>query len=298
MTLPSVSVVGPGKLGVALAKLAASAGYRVNAIGGRNASRVGAAAASIGGEVQALSVPEAAAASDLVFLTVSDAAIEEVAAELSRAGSMRDGSVLAHCSGALTSELLASVKVNPKVSVASFHPLQTFPTVEMAVANLAGSHCFLEGDAPALEVLAAFGAALGTQCVRIETRAKVLYHAGAVISCAYLCSLIDAALAANEAAGIERGSAMKALLPLIESTLSGIATMGPEAALTGPIQRGDAKTVEMHVRALGTVSPQLQHLYRVMGSQTLALAARSKPFDEATLAALHRVLDEPGGEVS
>lgn len=296
MTRPSISIIGPGKVGTALAKLAFAAGYCVGAMGGRVASRVAEAAATVGGQTQALSIAEAAAASELVFLTVSDSAIESVAGELARTGSMKDGSVLVHCSGALTSERLAPVQSNPSVAVASFHPLQTFPTVESALASLPGSHCFLEGDARAIEMLEDFGAALGTHCVRIETHAKVLYHAGAVFACNYLCSLIDVALSANEAAGIDRGVAMTALRPLIETTLDNIARLGPEAALTGPIQRGDSRTVEMHVRALAQVNPQFEQLYRVLGARTLELAERSNPTDEATLAAMRRVLDAVDSE--
>lgn len=290
MKRPSISIVGPGKVGTALARLAAAAGYSVNAIGGRDATQASAAATSVGDQTQALSVEEAAAASELVILAVLDSAIEEVALGLARAGSMQDGSVLVHCSGALTSELLAPVKANASVSVASFHPLQTFPTIESAMTSLPGSHCFLEGDDRALVMLEAFGAALGTQCVRIETAGKVLYHAGAVLACNYLCGLIDAALGANEAAGIGRGTAMTALRPLIETTLANIANLGPAAALTGPIQRGDAQTVALHMRALEDAAPNLAHLYQTLGESTLSLAEGKASFDEATRAALRRAL--------
>lgn len=273
---PSISIIGPGKLGVALAKLARSAGYRVTAVAGRDRGRAQVAAAAIGPETQALTPVEAASTSDLIFLTVSDSAIRAVAEDLAAAAAISDGSILVHCSGALTSEILASVQEDRQVAVASFHPLQTFPTVARAEADLPGSSCFLEGDARALEVLEVFGAEIGTQCVRIETRAKVLYHAGAVIACNYLCALMDAALSATEAAGVERTTAWPALQPLIQSTFENIGLLGPAAALTGPIQRGDGETVALHLRAIEESAPELGTLYRALGLHTLELATREE----------------------
>jgi predicted short-subunit dehydrogenase-like oxidoreductase (DUF2520 family) len=290
---PSISIIGPGKVGVALAKLARSAGYRVTAVGGRDPGKVRVAAGAIGPETRALTSVEAAGASELVFLTVSDSAIQGVAEELAAAKALRPGSVLVHCSGALTSEILAPVQGSAEFAVASFHPLQTFPSVARAEADLPGSHCFLEGDARALEILENFGAAIGTHCVRIETEAKVLYHASAVIACNYLCALMDAALRSSEAAGIERSTAWPALEPLILSTLENIGRLGPAAALTGPIQRGDRDTVAMHLRALERAAPELGALYRGLGLQTLDLALQGRAAAELSseeIQALRRLL--------
>ncbi len=292
MKRPAISIIGPGKVGGALAELAISAGYRVVAVAGRDRARSEAAAARVGPDTRALSPVDAARAGELVFLSVTDASIENVARELGEAKALNHDSVLVHCSGALTSEVLAVAQRDRRVAVASFHPLQTFPTVEQAVASLPGSHCFLEGDSRALEVLETFGSAIGTHCVRIETRAKLLYHAGAVIACNYLCTLMDAALVATEAAGIERHTAWLALQPLVQATLENIAKLGPEAALTGPIQRGDPKTVELHLRALSASAPELMTLYRALGSRTLDLAKRSGGQDDASLAALREVLGD------
>lgn len=271
---PPISIIGPGKVGVALAKLARSAGYRIAAVAGRDPGRTQQAAAEIGPETRALAPVEAASASELIFLTVSDAAIRSVAEQLASAGALKEDSVLVHCSGALTSEILAGLWGSRSIAVASFHPLQSFPTVERAEANLPGSHCFLEGDDRALDVLEAFGADIGTHCVRIETPSKALYHAGAVIACNYLCALMDTALEVTEAAGIERSIAWPALQPLIQSTLDNIGRLGPAGALTGPIQRGDGETVAVHLRALEKSAPDLRSLYCALGDRTLDLATQ------------------------
>ncbi len=293
MLRPTISVIGPGKVGIALARLASSAGYRVVALAGRDLPRTEAAAAEISAETRALPPAEAARASELVFLTVSDSSIEGLARDLADAAALNDGSVLVHCSGSLTSEILAPAQRDRAVAVASFHPLQTFPSVEQAETSLPGSHCFLEGDPRALEVLEVFGAAIGTHCVRIETRAKVLYHSGAVIACNYFCALMDAALSATEAAGIDRRIAWPALQPLVQTTLDNITQLGSGAALTGPIQRGDAETVELQLRALGDSAPELRTLYQALGVWTLDLAKRTGSLDETSAEALRQVLTRP-----
>lgn len=292
MNRPTIAIIGPGKVGSALAILARDAGYDIVAVGGRDEARVRAVASEVGNDVQALSVTAAAASSEFVILTVSDAAVQSVAEKIAQAASLASGAIVVHCSGALTSEVLSSVKTQPDISTGSFHPLQTFPNVESALESLPGSHSFIEGDARAVEVLERFGADIGTTCVPIETESKVLYHASAVMACNYLCSLIDAALTANEAAGIDRGVAVQALRPLIQATLDNIVSLGPEAALTGPIQRGDAQTVALHAQALSQVSPELQALYRALGSWTVSLASRSKEQGQAEIAALESALGE------
>lgn len=294
---PRLSVIGPGKVGIALATLARDAGYRVHAVAGRNEARSRVAAEELGPDVSVVSPVEAAATAELLLLTVSDAAIPALVDELLAGGRLTPGCVVAHCSGAVTSEVLAPLRalgalggVDEQVAVASFHPLQTFPTVAAARGSLPGSHCFLEGDANAVEVLEALGGAIGAKCVRIQTDAKVLYHAAAVMASNYLCALLDAALATHEASGIDRETGMAALRPLVQSTLDNIATMGPEAALTGPIQRGDVPTVKLHLTALADASPDLEALYRLLGERTIALATNSGALDRPTQEELSQLI--------
>lgn len=295
MKRPAISLIGPGKVGTALGGLARAAGYRVVAFGGRDVSRAEIAARSIGVDTQACSIVEAAGAGDLVFLTVSDAAIESTAQRIIDAGALRGDAVLVHCSGALTSEVLCGARSVGNVAVASFHPLQTFPTVASARADLPGSQAFLEGDSRALESLERFGEAIGVHCVRIETRAKVLYHAGAVIACNYASVLMDAALTSMEAAGIPRDTAWPALAPLVRATLVNVAELGPAAALTGPIQRGDARTVALHVRALSEQAPSLVPLYRTMGDWAVGLAQRSGSLDAEAAQIVREALQDESG---
>jgi predicted short-subunit dehydrogenase-like oxidoreductase (DUF2520 family) len=287
---PSIAIIGAGKVGTAVGVLASRAGYRVAAVAGRDHRRTEQAASRIGAGVPALSPCEAADRADLVLLTVSDDAIEAACRELVSARALARGNVVAHCSGALSSECLDPARRECGCHVASFHPLQSFPTVEAALASLPGSYCFDEGDEAALEAVEELGTAIGAHCVRIETRHKVLYHAAAVMACNYLTGLLDAALSLATGARIERETAWQALEPLIRATLANISKLGTEAALTGPIARGDVRTVIAHLAALDERGGELSGLYRALGSWTVDLALRKGSIDETAARALLEAL--------
>ena len=277
-------------MGTAVGALAARAGYRVTAVAGRDRLRTERAASRIGAEVPVLSPREAAGRAELVLLAVPDDAIEAACRELVAARAFARGSLVAHCSGALSSESLDPARRELGCHVASFHPLQSFPTIEAALASLPGSYCFDEGDEAALEALEELGAAIGARCVRIETQHKILYHAAAVMACNYLTGLLDAALTLAAAAQIERQTAWRALEPLIRATVENISKLGAEGALTGPIARGDLGTVSAHLTALDERAPELSGLYRALGSWTVDLALRKGSIDETAARALLEAL--------
>jgi predicted short-subunit dehydrogenase-like oxidoreductase (DUF2520 family) len=287
---PDIAIVGPGVVGTALGVLAAGSGYRVAAVGGRRAPQAKAAAARIGPGVRSCRIDEAARCGRLVLLTVPDDAIETVCGELARAGAFARGAVVAHCSGALSSEVLAPARDRCGAAVGSLHPLQTFADVDAAVAAFPGTHCFIEGDEPAAGELAALAEAIGGRAVRIAADAKPLYHAAAVLACSHLTCLLDAALVAAGRAGIPGAQAGEALRPLVEATVANVFRTGPAAALTGPIARGDHALVARQVRRLAAEDPHLAALYRALGEWAVALALRKGSIDPPAAERLRKAL--------
>ena len=288
---PDISIIGPGKVGTAIGILAAKAGYRIVAVAGRTARSARSAAERIGGGVRAVAPAEAASAGGLVLLTVPDEAIQVLCEELAGRGAFAEGAIVAHCCGALGSEVLAAAQSRCGCAVGSMHPLQTFPTVEAAVAKLPGTWCFAEGDDKAVAALVELAGAIGAKAVRMKAAGRALYHASAVMACNYLVALIDAALALAQRAGIDRQTAAKALEPLVRATVDNVAELGPEKALTGPIARGDRGTVERHLKALAECPPELANFYRAAGAWTADLARRKGTIDGATAEALRQLLN-------
>jgi len=289
---PDIAIIGPGRVGTAIAKLARGAGYRIAAVAGRDAARAAHAAETIGPGVTMCDPAQAARAAALVLLTVPDDAIEPVCRRLGEAGAFGRGAVVAHCSGALSSDVLAAARVKCGCSIASVHPLQTFPTVEAAIERLAGSYFFCEGDDAALEVLERLVADIGGKAMRIDAAAKAAYHAAAVMACNHLVSLIDAAGQLAGLAGIDPTVYLAACEPMVRAAVENVFSMGPGRALTGPVARGDVSTITGHVEALRAAPAELRRFYAAAARWTVDLALRNGRIDGPTARLLLERLDE------
>ncbi len=291
---PDIAIIGPGVVGTTLGILAGRAGWPVAGVAGRDLRRARAAAEAIGPGVRAGPPDRIARGAGLVLLTVPDDAIGRVCRQLAEAGGFSSGCVAAHCSGALSSEVLSPARDRCGAAVGSVHPLQTFPAVGEAVERFAGTYCFCEGDGAAVAVLEALAEAVGARAVRLATPAKPLYHAAAVMACNYLTALLDAALEAAERAGIDRDLAAAAFEPIVRATVDNALALGPAKALTGPIARGDEALVARQLEALAAARPPLAALYRALGHRAVELALDKGTIDEKKAGALRGILSANG----
>ncbi|MCP4376065.1 MAG: DUF2520 domain-containing protein, partial [bacterium] len=264
-----ISIIGCGKVGSVIAQLATLSGRNVVALASRNNDHASDLGKRIGIPEAVCDISQAAGAGGLVLLTVSDDAIEPLCESLSRDGVFATGCTVAHCSGALGSDILSSARDSCACLIASMHPLATFPTVDDALEKFSGTYCFCEGDTEARSELMNLASDLGAKPMSISSDAKVLYHTAAVMACNYLTGLMDAAITLCEQAGVDRGVALSALGPLVGATLENITKLGPASALTGPIARGDTQTVAHHLDALKKCDSILQDFYRIAGKWTL-----------------------------
>lgn len=291
----TVGIIGPGKVGTTLGILAKKSSRYNVIVGGRNPEKARAAAEQIDRDTKFCGIDEAASESDIVLLTVPDDCIETISNELAENGSFSDKTIVAHCSGALSSDVLHAAYQKCGSSIASMHPLQTFPDIESALTNVSGTFCYYEGSSSALAILKEFIIDIGFNPVAIDKKSKVLYHATAVFACNYLSSLMDAALETGMLAGIDKDIMWKSLSPLVHATISNIEKNGPEAALTGPIARGDINTVMNHLKSLEENCDgdrRLSVLYAVLGIQTVDLAVRKGNLSKEKALQLIRELEK------
>jgi predicted short-subunit dehydrogenase-like oxidoreductase (DUF2520 family) len=289
-TKPSIAIIGAGKVGLTIGVLAREKGYRICAVAGRNQQRLE-HAASLLGSAPILSIEDAATTADILFLSVSDDAIEPLCAELAGKKRFKLEQIVVHFSGALSSEALAPAR-DAGALVASTHPLQTFSNLDSAMSAMPGTYWFCEGDAAALNVLKQFIIEIDGHPRLIPTDKKALYHAASVIACNYLDSLMDIALKVAEEASLDRSEAWQVLEPLVQATLKNISSSGTVNALTGPIARGDCKTVERHIEALSATDVEVADLYKMLGLWTAKISAR-KGLPPEQINALKQVLTRP-----
>jgi predicted short-subunit dehydrogenase-like oxidoreductase (DUF2520 family) len=103
--------------------------------------------------------------------------------------------------------------------------------------------------------------------ITIPTHRRPLYHAAAVFASNYVAALLHEGVSIFQEAGASREEAERALTALARGTLENVEELGLDAALTGPLVRGDADTVELHLRSL---DPAQAELYAELGRRTLA----------------------------
>ena len=209
----AVRVIGPGRAGLSLARGLEKAGWRVLDVLGRGDDVAGAAEGA-----------------DLLVIATPDSAIASVAAAVQPL----EGCAVAHLAGALGLGVLA-----PHGRRASIHPLRSLPTTS---SDLSGAWFAVAGDAIARDVVAD----LDGRLVEVDDAARTAYHAAAVMASNHLVALLGAVDRVAAGAGVP----LDAFLDLVRGTVDNVAVLGPEAALTGPVARGDWDTVARHLAAV------------------------------------------------
>ncbi len=210
----------------------------------------------------------------VTMLAVTDDQIAPVCAALAAHGRL-GGSVVFHCSGAKTSAELASA-AQAGASVASVHPIRSFADPGAVARHFGGTFCGIEGDTVALDLLGAALAQIDARPVPIDAAAKTVYHAASVFASNYLVTVLDAALRAYQAAGIDDEVARALAEPLARETMDNVFRLGPVLALSGPIARGDLATVARQQTAVAAWDAPTGHLYAALVEATTALAQRKR----------------------
>jgi len=268
--MSTLNIVGAGHVGRTLGRLFAARGvFAVQDVRTRSLASARAAVAFIGAGT---AVDAGMRPADVWMLAVADDAIAGVAEALAQAGPMARATVF-HCSGAKGAGELDALRRAGAV-VASVHPVRSFADPAAVAAAFDGTFCGVEGDADALDVLLPAFEAIGARPVRIDPAAKTVYHAAAVFASNYLVTVMDAALRAYEAAGIPADVARELARPLATETLANVLRLGPAAALSGPIARGDAATVARQHAAVTTWDAPTGALYDALAAATWDLARR------------------------
>jgi predicted short-subunit dehydrogenase-like oxidoreductase (DUF2520 family) len=268
----TLNIIGAGHVGRVFGRVFAAAGcFAVQDVLTRKLASAQQAADFIGSGRAVGSMAELRRA-DVIMLAVGDDQIAPVCAELA-AAHLLAGVIVFHCSGALSSLQLQDA-ARAGAFVASVHPIRSFADPEAVARSFDGTYCGVEGDAAALAVLDQGLRACGARPVAIDVSAKTVYHAAAVFASNYLVTLVDAALRAYQAAGIPEPVARELAQPLAMETLANAFRLGPAAALSGPIARGDMATVARQQRAVEQWDGAAGQLYQALVAPTADLARR------------------------
>lgn len=210
--------------------------------------------------------------SNMFLITVPDSEITKVDGLLALLDLNFNESLFVHFSGSRNIYALSSLK-SKGGNVASFHIMQSFPTRKKV--NLKNSFVAIESDNSAItELLSQIAADLEMETLNIKPEEKVYYHLLGVLASNFLSGNMYSAEICNELIDNSIPDLYKLLKPIVNSTFSNISKQGAVESLSGPIERGDFETVEMHINALRNNNELLLHY--LSNSIILLDAAHSK----------------------
>jgi predicted short-subunit dehydrogenase-like oxidoreductase (DUF2520 family) len=278
----SVFILGAGRAGQGLARALVASGVEVVGLHGRRAEPSSHVAITAG------PLPPALSRADVVLVTVRDAQLEDALAVLARAV-LGDGAVVLHASGSVDPAGLAPLRAAGH-PCGTFHPLLPFADPLRAAARLRGAWIGVDGDAPAVVAARMLAGCLEAHALSIPRGAKPRYHAAAVLASNFPTVLWAVAERLLKESGIDADAARGAVLSLMSTAVDNLAGASAADALTGPIARGDAATVRIHLAALET-DPAAREAYRVLSLEALALA-REAHGDADALHEIGALLDD------
>ena len=261
-----IGFLGAGKVGTTLGKYFAEHSVEVAGYYSRSISSASEAAAFTGSRVFE-TARDVLAASDVLFLTVPDGAIRTVYDALPK--ELLRGKILCHASGALTAKEAFPDIEKYGGSGCSVHPLFAVSD-KNAYRELVDVFFAVEGTPACLPRMTAWLRSIGLHAQRIDGSRKRLYHAAAVVASNHVVALFAEAMDMLEACGFDETAARAALAPLFLGNARHVAEDGPQKALTGPVERGDATTVEKHLEALEDADDRA--LYRLLTKRLLKIA--------------------------
>lgn len=243
----TISFLGAGALASGLALSFHLQGFAVDEIIARPGAASQRDAAKLARTVgaTATTIGSARLDCDLLWFAVPDEAIENVAKRLARKSALPR--IALHASGALSSRALLALAARG-VHVGSAHPMMTF--VKGEPPSLEGVWFAVEGAVVALRAARALARTVGARSFMIRAEDKVFYHAFGAMLSPMLATELVAAECIGRRAGIRPRDLHSIMEPIILRTAQNLLRGGAAKSFSGPLARGDVRTVESHLRAL------------------------------------------------
>lgn len=273
--------MGAGRAGRGLARAFREGGVDVVGVHGRRQFVDGPITISTG------AIPPAIGSADVVLVTVQDRQLPAALAEL-RAAPLAPGAVILHASGSAHPRAAMQQNRAQGHPMGTFHPLVPIPDPERAPALLRGAWVGVDGDLEAVRVARDLAIRVGAHVLPIPREGRSAYHAAAVMASNFPTVLAGLATSLMHRVGVEESTARSAVRHLMRAAVTNLADAEPDAALTGPISRGDVDTVASHLEVLAA-TPELDAVYRALSVAAIPFAA-AQGTDPAALARISELL--------
>lgn len=270
-----IGFIGTGKAAFSLGKHISLFGcgeYVVSGYLGRNPASAEEAAAFAGGKAFA-DAREIFEASDLVFLAVPDGSIAPVWESVADTAAST-GKIVAHLSGMHSSLIFEGAKDG---RAGSLHPILAIFDKTTAYKSLEKAYFTIEGGAPFIDFASGLLKKTGNGFAEIAADKKTLYHAASSTVSNLVCALAYAGKSLYEACELPSDFSDNAWRLLFLENAKNVDKLGPVSALTGPLERADAGTIEAHLRALSAYDSKYGDAYRALSLVLLDTAREKHP---------------------
>lgn len=282
-----VGIVSAGRVGAALGAALARAGHEIVAVSGVSNDTLHRAERMLPG-VAVLPPDEVVAAADFVVLAVPDDALRSLVAGLAATDAWRSGQLVAHTSGAHGIDVLDAAAARGVLALA-LHPVMTFTGRPEDVDRIEGATFGVTATEDMRAVAEALVVEMGGEPVWVPESSRPMYHAALTIASNHLVTLVNDARSLLDIAGVEQSARL--LAPLLSASLDNVLRLG-DAALTGPVSRGDVATVAVHVRTIAAAAPDVLPSYVAMARRTAERAQASGQLDAERALAVLRALEQ------
>jgi len=287
--LPTLNVIGCGRAGGSLTRLWLQAStVRVGAILNRSQSSSQQAVRQLGAGAAADSVGDMPAA-NLWLISCGDDQILSVARALAAARTDMDGALVFHLAGRFGLDVLAPL-AEQGAEVAAMHPVRSLTHARLSIDDFSGTACVAEGSPTALARLQPLVTAIGGLWLPVSGIERGLYHAAVSIVSNVTKGVAWKAQNWLTRAGLTDDTATAVTHQLLATTLEDLFRSGARQSITGPVVRGDTRTVEAHLEALRSSYPDDIDVYRILARTVLELAQERGDLDAATLARFDALL--------
>lgn len=251
-----ITLIGSGNVGTHLGAALKNAGHQIVQVYSRNAQHAALLAYHIKAEPTE-DLQQITADADLFMISVSDDAIDELAAALAV-----HGKPIVHTSGATALQVL--LKYTDQAGV--FYPLQTFS--KSKEVDFRQVPMCIEAAYEDLTIeLRQLAQTISNNVSLVDSAQRKVLHLAAVFACNFPNYLYHAA----QQLLAEHDLNFNLLRPLIAETAQKVENQMPADVQTGPAVRGDSKTMTTHLGMLQT-EPQLKEIYTVLSQAIIKMA--------------------------
>lgn len=242
---PSIGFIGAGRVGFTLGRYFSENGLNLRGFYSRNRSN-SLEAAKFTNSVCYNICEDLIKECDIIFITVSDGAIKEVAENIDVCVKNK---IFCHCSGAMSSAVFSKLEDAGAFGY-SVHPIFAINDKQNSYKEISKAFFTIEGNKKHIDDVKIIFERLGNRIQIIEADKKIKYHSAAVMASNLVIGLYMSAVDTLVQCGFDKANAIEALIPLFMNNAINVQKYGPKDALTGPVDRLDVETVSKHIEVL------------------------------------------------